>query len=399
MGALRGPRDIGDVRDRNCHSVLEQLRTGRKSRAEISRCTGLGRSTVTGIVNFLMDVGLIAETNDQQRGAGRPGQLLRLADESFVLAGVELGRRETYLCLFDLHGESLGTCAIPGIGETEPTEALTALKGHLDDLLDTVPNRRLLGIGIGVPSPVDPAEPGRLSPTILPRWEGLDLRDELSAYFGAPVYVDNDANMGAFGQYWWHGTEAALVFLKMGSGVGCGFCSQGRVHYGLRGVAGEIGHLSIDPNGALCVCGQRGCLVTFVGADALRARSAELLGTPPNEGSIEMLMMHAAAGSPEATEYVEHLLDMLTTGLTSVINTFAPELVIISGTLEKFGPRYIEALQARINAVALLPANAQIQLSLAPEGRAAVAHGAAARLMHSVFRHTRAHLTAERSVV
>ena len=150
---------------------------------------------------------------------------------------------------------------------------------------DGVQPSQVLGIGVAVPSPVDQERPGELLPLIVPKWKGYNIATHLEGSFKRPVFVDNDANLGALAELWWGAGSSArdLAYIKVATGVGAGLIINGRIFRGSGGIAGEIGHTSIDPNGPQCICGLKGCLTTFIGTPALLERAKDELRASGSE--------------------------------------------------------------------------------------------------------------------
>ncbi len=129
------------------------------------------------------------------------------------------------------------------------------------------------GVGVGVPGPVEFATGTPVAPPIMPGWDGYRVGERLADYFGAPTLVDNDVNIMALGEHWkaWRAYDH-LLFVKVGTGIGCGIITDGRIHRGAQGAAGDIGHIHVPGNEEICRCGNRGCLEAVAGGGAMAAR-------------------------------------------------------------------------------------------------------------------------------
>jgi len=181
---------------------------------------------------------------------------------------------------------------------------------------------RLVGIGAAVPSPVGPRNPDRLSEVAWPAWKGRAGFSFLSERLGVPVLVDNNANLGALAEHWWGAGRGVddVTYIKIGTGIGSGHIVGGRLERGATGAAGEIGHMVMDPQGAPCSCGRRGCLCTLVGAHPLVLRAAALRAEHPESrlarGEISLAAIEDAAlgGDPLADELVREAAGHLAVG-------------------------------------------------------------------------------------
>jgi len=244
---------------------------------------------------------------------------------------------------------------------------------------------RLIGIGIAVPSPVDPALPEWLSQVVIPDWQGRSDLGRLHKRYGVPIFIDNDATLGALAeQYWGAGRDVEdFVFVKLGRGIGAGYVLGGEVYRGSRGIAGEIGHLSIDPLGPACVCGQRGCLVKFVGSTALKERIRELWSQYPdsilaNQSPTLLSITQAALDQdPLACRVVREASQSLSTALAGYVHLFNPRMIIIGGRLAQAGEILLSPIQKIIARASLLRSVPSVECRTSQLGDRVVAIGAA----------------------
>ncbi|RPJ44851.1 MAG: ROK family transcriptional regulator, partial [Candidatus Latescibacterota bacterium] len=237
------PRPLADA-------VLRLIwRERRISRAEIARRAALSRSTVSEIVGEILPTGLVAEMGIGESRGGRRPIVLEFQDDSRVILGVEMGAAHVAVALTNLRGSVLAWESKPHPVRSDPGGTRALVAELCEACLVSRPNggRPLVGIGVAVPSPVDPSRPDRLSKIVLPDWNerlGLEgLRDR----WNVPLLVDNDANMGALAEHWW-GVGRGLddfAYIKVATGIGSGHVIGGEIYRGATGVAGEIGHLAI----------------------------------------------------------------------------------------------------------------------------------------------------------
>ena len=253
---------------------------------------------------------------------------------------------------------------------------------------DGVP-RAPVGIGVAVPSPVDPGSPYRILERILPAWRGFDLLGALRSRFGVPVFVDNDANVGALAEHHW-GKAVGIedfAYLKVATGIGAGLMIDGRIYRGATGVAGEIGHVAIDPRGPRCVCGNRGCLATFVGTRALVERARTLLPDYPRTAlagavpDIRALEDAALADDPLALRVVGEAARNLGIVVAGVLNLTNPGSVILGGSLARLGDRLVEPLSRAVAARTLVASAATCDIRTSELGPQATALGAATHVL------------------
>lgn len=370
------------------HAVLELIWHQRRiSRADIARKTGLSRSTVSEIVSELLKSELIAETGDGPSRGGRRPIILEFDDAAHVILGVDMGSTHVSVVLTDLRGRELEWehRRHPVRTDPEGTERLihelcdACLTGHEGA------RKRLLGVGVAVPSPVDPLRPRRVSDVLLPHWRGHGLMEDLQSAYGVPVLIDNDANLGALAEHWWGAGRGLddFTYIKLGTGVGSGHMVNGEIYRGSSGVAGEVGHMIIAPGGLPCSCGNRGCLETLVGTRALRERVECLLGEHPDsqlsggDVTVEKIEDAAFAGDPLARRVVDEAGQSLSTAVAAILNILNPSAVILGGSLSKLGQLLLTPIREGVRSQTLVNSVAASTVLTSGLGPRSTALGAA----------------------
>ncbi|WP_315969954.1 ROK family glucokinase [Brevibacillus massiliensis] len=195
-----------------------------------------------------------------------------------IIAGVDVGGTSIKAALFTTEGNMIRKKTAATLAGAEAGSVIAQMRDLVEALLAEtgIPKTKLLGIGAGIPGPVDPAA-GRVLEAVNLGWKLTMLGDILEQLVNVPVYVENDANLAALGEMWLGAGRGAkdLVALTLGSGIGCGIILNGRIVGGASGGGGEIGHMTIEPSGGpACSCGRTGCLETFASATAI-IREAE----------------------------------------------------------------------------------------------------------------------------
>jgi hypothetical protein len=259
-------------------TVLDEVRLGRsRSRSELVVRTGLSRAIVAQRVSELIDRGLVAEGETGPSTGGRPPrQLAFTADAGHVLVA-DLGATSIDVAVTSLDGRILGHHDEPAEIAAGPDACLQRVDELFDQLRASARSLpgRLWGVGIGVPGPVEFSTGRPISPPIMPGWDGYPVRERFAARYDAPVWVDNDVNVLALGE-WRSGIAVGhdnVVVVKIGTGIGAGIISDGRLHRGAQGSAGDVGHIQVvDDASVVCRCGNIGCLEALSGGAAL-ARS------------------------------------------------------------------------------------------------------------------------------
>ena len=371
----------------------------RISRAEIARLAGLSRSTVSEVVGEILPLGLVAEVGQGKSSGGRRPIVLEFRDEARVILGVEMGGAHVSVALTDLRGRVLAWRSRPHPVRSDPTGTRQLVAELCAQCLadPAAESRPLVGIGVAVPCPVDPSAPRQLSEVVLPDWDGELGLTGLAEGFGVPLLMDNDANLGALAESWWGlgaGTDN-LAYIKVATGIGSGHIIGGEIYRGATGVAGEIGHLAIDPQGKRCLCGLRGCLVTLVGGQALEDRARELLPDFPHSAlagggfTVTDIENAALAGDDMALQVTSEAARHLGTALAGLLNLMNPAVVVLGGDLSRLGDLLLDPLRERVRKRTLVSSVAAASLMVSDLGEQSVAVGAATLVLKSALEDSR----------
>jgi glucokinase-like ROK family protein len=328
--------------------VLDEIRFGRsRSRSELVERTGLSRTIVARRVGDLVERGLVVEGSPGPSTGGRPARQLAFRATAGHVLVADLGATSIDVAITTLDGRILAHRDEPasiGDGAEAVLTRVEQLFGQLAATTYGVPGR-LWGIGIGVPGPVEFATGRPVAPPIMPGWDAYPIRERFTARYGAPVWVDNDVNVLALGE-WRSGIAAGhddVVVLKVGTGIGAGIISGGRLHRGAQGSAGDVGHIQVtDDPVVICRCGNIGCLEALAGGAALGAageqaaregRSVRLRTALDQRGAVtaEDVAHAASAGDPVATTMLQDAGRRIGSMLASVVNFFNPSLIAIGG--------------------------------------------------------------------
>lgn len=315
--------------------ILQLLRSqGPLTRADLAQRFGLSQAAISPRVAALLAAGLIEE----QRGAstgGRPAGRLAFNPAGGVVLVADLGRTHCRLAVADLHGMPLVERAADRSLMEGPARVLPWLLDTLRELLASTgrADADVMGLGVAMPGPVEFGAGRAVSPPALPGWDGVDIHGALQDRTDAPVIVDNDANAEALGEYWtnWRHDGGDLVYVKCGTGIGCGIVLAGSIHRGVQGASGEIGHVPVSAGAGLaCGCGNSGCLETVAGGRALVERLSNL-GHEVSDarGVIDLLRR----GNPDATRLIRQAGRALGEVLAATVNLLNPSAIVIGGDL------------------------------------------------------------------
>lgn len=362
------------------------------SRAELARQTGLSRSTVSDIVSEHRAKQLITESHVARSTGGRPPIVLCFNDERFRLIGVEMGSSHVSTLITDVRGQPRVVFHRDHDVQGDPEGTLRIIERDIERCLEVArgSGAQVVGIGIAVPCPINPARPEQLSPRILPRWEGTRLAERLRERFQVAVLIDNDANLGALAERWWGAGRQIpdFAYVKIATGVGAGIIIDGHIYRGSGGVAGEIGHTAVRADGPRCRCGLNGCLESLVGTPALLRQVVEQRSAHPDsplataQAPLLSDLVRAADGNdPLAVRIIQDAGASMGVALANLFNVTNPERVILGGSLTRAGETLLQPLRENIRQRALWDTIADGQVLISPLGEEAIALGAATQVL------------------
>lgn len=360
-------------------TLLRILRDGRpRTRSELASLTGLARSTVTQRVDALLAGGFIGPTGEAASTGGRPPTTFSFRPDARVVLAADLGATHTRLALTDMSGEVLAEERAALEIAAGPETVLDWVIDNGRALLDRVGREEtaLLGLGIGLPGPVQHATGRAVNPPIMPGWDHFDVPGYVKARLDVPVLVDNDVNIMAVGEHHvaWP-TASHLMFVKVATGIGSGIVSEGRVYRGAQGAAGDMGHIHV-PRGAdqLCRCGNTGCLEAIASGAAL----AELLsaeGVPA--ASARDVVTLSRQGSVPALRALRQAGRDIGEVLAASVNMFNPSVIVIGGALALAGDHLLAGVREVIYQRSLPLATEHLSIVSSVAGESAGVIGAA----------------------
>ena len=323
-------------------------------------------------------------------------------DPNYIV-GIDLGGTKILTARCDRRGQVLAQTRIPTEAESGPDAVIARIFDTVKEVMEGCDPAHLIGVGIGAPGPLDVATGVLFAPPNLPGWTAVPLRDILGQWlrdhYGRPVRVEvgNDANAAALGEYLF-GVGAQrpglrhMVYMTVSTGIGGGIISDGRLLLGRRGMAGEVGHMTIDVNGPRCKCGNIGCLEILAAGPAIAHAGtglvasgrgpilSRLVGGEPDRVTAELVEDAARQGDPDACALLGQVGHYLGVGVVNLIHLFNPELVCIGGGVSKAGALIFDPLRATVDALAMAPMREGVSIVPALLGDQIGVLGAAALL-------------------
>lgn len=344
-----------NVQQINRTLVIRWLRKkGVCSRAELAQLTRLQPATITNIINEFQQMGLVKEAGSIKEGRGRRAIGISLNSVDYSIIGIRLSRKYFLTGLFDLNGCEIVSRSCDISKEQTQEEIFEEVKREIDILIEEN-NSQVLGIGCAVPGPFLRKRKVALK-TEFPDWENIHIKKELEKRYNIPVFVERDANVGALSCYWDLGAEPSqlLIYFSAGQGIGAGIVSDGVLLIGALGAAGEIGHMSINVNGPLCGCGNKGCLEKYCSSIALthslHKKIAEDNDTALYAGcSFTEIKKAVQQKDKLATEEYKKCCDYFAVGIVNIINILNPDTIVVGDEMASVEP---DILLGAINAAA-----------------------------------------------
>jgi predicted NBD/HSP70 family sugar kinase len=314
--------------------LLSLIREGSAvTRADLARHTGLARSTVAQRVDALLASGLVVEAGGSASTGGRPPTVLAFNHRAGVVLVADLGATHARVAVSDLAGTPLAERAEDLDIALGPVDVLTRVSELFGELLAETKSSpaEVLGIGIGVPGPVEFDSGRPVNPPIMPGWDGFDIPAWFAGRYAAPVLVDNDVNIMARGEHWVHWRDTShLLLVKVGTGIGCGIVADGQIHRGARGAAGYIGHIRATSEDVVCRCGNIGCLEAVAGGHALADRLTSAGADAANSRDVVRLVRD---GDGRAIRMVRDAGRTLGEVLAGTVNFFNPAVIVVGGDI------------------------------------------------------------------
>ncbi|MDM0017308.1 ROK family protein [Variovorax saccharolyticus] len=370
------------------------------SRHGMAEQLGFSKSKANALIAGLVEQGLLAEAGLQRSSGGRRPENLQLHAGLGVVVGIDIGATSVDVAVLgpDLavlahHAEAADVREGPGV-------VLARVRVLVRELLARAgfAARQVIGIGIGVPGPVN-FEIGQLvNPPLMPAWDSFSIRDYLREDYAAPVFVDNDVNLMALGELWrLRRSLSNFLVIKVGTGIGCGIVCHGEVYRGAAGSAGDVGHICVDQEGPRCHCGNLGCVEVMAAGPAITrmamqaaeaGESAALAECLRSNGRIEAIDVGEAsrAGDASANAIVQRAGSLIGQMLASIVNFFNPSHVFIGGGITRIGPLFLAAVRQSVYQRSLALSTRHLEIQYTPLGAQAGLIGAGVLAMHETLK-------------
>lgn len=361
------------------------------SRANLSEQSGLKQATITNIINDFISWELVEETGLIEGCKGRRAIGIRLNTEMFYVIGVRLSRKYFEVGIFTLMGELVEEEYREYITDTKPSTVIPKIQESIRGLIARYAGKKVLAVGVAVPGPYY-FEEGVIE-AVFTDWEQVSIKSMLQEGMSLPVVIDHDANAGVLAECSF-GLDPNLyetvVYLAVGQGIGAGIYHEGKIFRGATGIAGEIGHASINMDGPRCECGNRGCLTCYASTiafmDRVNKRRKDLGFSP----LLQFQDLIEPAQKKDEVVYSEFRTNMryLSAGIINLIYSYNPDLIIIGDEMSRIGEQVPEEIRYNISQLMERKVLKQAEIRLAAFEKDSAFIGAAELAIDYAFVHT-----------
>ncbi|WP_331456929.1 ROK family protein [Arthrobacter sp. NIO-1057] len=377
--------------------IVNLVRTGEATtRPEIGKVTGLGRGVVSQRIDQAIQYGFLKDSDFAASSGGRAPRTLRFHSEQGALIICALSAQRIRVGITDLDGKLQQHVQRQWDIAQGPVKTIKELFKQIDTVLDKQAAPAVWGVVIGLPGPVDFASGRPAAPPLMPGWNGYDIRTPFEQRFDAPVWVDNDVNLLALGERARRReANADLIYCKIGSGIGAGLLSQGSIHRGANGAAGDIGHVRLPDSSAPCRCGKIGCLEAVGGGWAL-VRDAQEAVDAGSDGplaalakkqpiTLELISIAAQAGDPLAISLIQQSALVAGETVSTLVNLFNPGVIVFGGAIASAGELFLADVRQRIYERSMPLATRDITITLSVNDELEPLHGGVELAIEQLF--------------
>ncbi len=390
---------IGHDEAESLSRVIQAVRRRKvTSRPEVARITGFSRTLVSKYIDSTIELNLLEEGTLGVSTGGRAPRLLKFNAHAGAILIAELGASGMSIALSDLSGNLSEIIDIDGDIGQGPEKVLLTIENAFETIIAKT-EQKIWGIGIGLPGPVEFAAGIPMSPPIMPGWDRYPVRERLSKKFNVPVWVDNDVNLMALGEVAKSQGRKynELIYVKIGSGIGAGILTHGRLHRGAQGCAGDIGHIAVaGVTDVVCRCGNVGCLEALAGGIAI-ARDA-LLAAEKGDSKYLAERLNAAkkvdaqdvisgakSGDKWCVDSIHDAGQQVGKILATLVNFHNPSLIVFGGGISNAGDQLLASIRETVFKRSLPLATRDLEIRIGQDSNSTGLIGAAEMVISELF--------------
>lgn len=373
---------LQELKQKNMARILQSLWRRSTSRVELVTETGLTSGTITNLVQELMDWHVVRECGRISGAVGRRRVALRFDDRLHSMVGIDIGRTNFAVVVLDLSGRAIFTAGgeLPRGHHPDSTMELVVRRAAGLIARAAAVGYTVLGVGVGIPGPMDTGAGTLLEPPNFPGWRHFPVSDAVGRGLSLPVWLEDDAHTSALAERWYGCGRVGgdLVFVTMGVGIGSGVIVNGELMHGAHDLCGQLGHMTVIPGGERCACGNIGCWETVGSIPSVVRRYGE-------EVSVGQVFARAEAGEARAGKVVDETIDFLVTALINVCNLYDPAVVVLGGRMFSAFSSRLEQIADGVRSRAYASVRDHIRIAAAAFGEQQSAMGAAALVLHALM--------------
>ena len=372
------------------------------TRAEIAKLMGLTQASITKLVAYLIEMGIVSEVGIVKGNGNRRSIGLRLNAEKNLVIGVKFSRHVFAIGVFDISGKLYMQNETEFSLDENQGKVLTVMKNQIRKLLKEYEN--IVAIGLALPGPYLRNE-GRIAMvTRMPNWHNVNFIEEFKNEFDKPVFIEQDANAGALAEWWFgnHGRPlSSLTYFLVGEGVGSGIVDHDRVLYGYQGIASEIGHISIDYKGMKCECGNKGCLELYCSTKAVLERAEKELPQlfekkyKNRQEAANRIFAAARDGNEKAIKLMESIGEYIGLGCVTLINAYDPEIIVIGDCISQADELILPTIKKIVEERTIPEVSSKVRIEISKLDVDPTLYGAAAIATDRVLRKPSEYLNAK----
>jgi predicted NBD/HSP70 family sugar kinase len=369
---------------------------GTPSRHTLIEQTRFSKSKLNALVSNLLAEGWLEEGDSQQANTGRPASEVHLSTRFGYVIGVDLWANIVHITLSDANLRFVATTSEEVDVRSGPQTVMPTITKSIKNLLKQhkLEPSDIGCLGLGVPGPVDFEGGTMVHPILMAGWEGLSFQEYFSSSLDLKVVVDNDVNVMALGELWFHRTNAPtssrsenIVVVKLSAGIGAAIIVQGSIYRGTDGAAGDIAHICVDPNGQRCVCGNVGCLELLAGAQAIVRAATEALNKPFQQAlTIQEVGAAALDGDHNVNEIIHRAGSAIGQVLAATVNLLNPSRIFIGGEVAQISPLLLASIRQSVYSKSLPLSTRQLRIDYTRLAERSGLYGAAALAVLSLIR-------------
>lgn len=388
--------------DTDVLTVVDLVRRGRAStRQQLAQMTGMGRNTISSLLSTAVSLGLIAPNGSGPSTGGRAPATWRFRQEDGLVLVAGVHSSTLRLAVTDLGGAPVECRTLPWSITRGPAPTLAEAAARLRDMVGPL-DRPVWAAGASLPGPIDQESGRPTAPPIMPGWDGFDVVAVMEEALGVPAVTSNDVNTMLLGhavtlQDQAHRRPRDILYLQVGTGIGAGLMSNGLLHRGADGAAGDIGHVRVTGNDAVvCRCGRTGCLEAVAGGWAVMrdARRAGAEGTSPflrerlagsGDLTIDDVVAGVTAGDTECVTLMVRSATAVGDALAMIVSFFNPGRVVLAGPMPQGCPLFLQVARRIVDERALALATHDLELVPAEDSLDDEMRGTAILAVNALF--------------